>query len=166
MLTPQEIIALLHLKSHPEEGGFYRETYLSDEKITVANLPPRYSSERAFSTAIYYLLTPQTCSRLHRLKTDEIFHFYLGDPVTMLLLNPDGSSQEITLGPDITNGQQLQVVVPRYTWQGSFLMAGGQVALMGTTMAPAFDNADFEAAERDALMVKYPARKDLILRLT
>jgi predicted cupin superfamily sugar epimerase len=166
MLTAQEIITLLHLKSHPEEGGFYRETYLSDETIPAANLPPRYSSERAFGTAIYYLLTPETCSSLHRLKSDEIFHFYLGDPVTMLQLHPDGSSQEIILGQDIANGHQLQVVVPRHTWQGSYLMAGGQVALMGTTMAPGFDYADFEAGERDALMAKYPGKKELIIRLT
>jgi uncharacterized protein len=166
MLTASEIISLLQLKAHIEEGGFYRQTYLSGEKIPLAGLPPRYSSERAFGTAIYYLLTPETCSRLHRLPTDEIYHFYLGDPVTLLLLHLDGSSEEITLGQDIACGQQLQAVVPRQTWQGSFLKAGGQVALMGTTMAPAFDYADFEAGERDALIKEYPSRKDLVLRLT
>jgi uncharacterized protein len=166
MLTASEIIDLLQLKAHAEEGGFYRQTYLSGEKIPSASLPPRYSSEKAFGTAIYYLLTPETCSRLHRLPTDEIYHFYLGDPVTLLLLYTDGSSEEITLGQDIAGGQRLQAVVPRHTWQGSFLKSGGQAALMGTTMAPAFDYADFEAGDREALIREYPARKELVLRLT
>ncbi len=166
MLAAPEIIQLLQLKAHAREGGFYRETYLSSEKIPSGCLPSRYSSERAFGTAIYYLLTPETCSRLHRLKTDEIYHFYLGDPVIMLLLFQDGSSEKITLGQDIAGGQQLQVVIPRHTWQGSFLKPGGQVALLGTTMAPAFDYADFEAGERETLMLEYPSRKDLIQHLT
>jgi uncharacterized protein len=166
MLTASKIINLLQLKAHPQEGGFYRQTYLSDEEIPLAGLPPRYSDRKVFSTAIYYLLTPETCSRLHRLKSDEIFHFYLGDPVRMLLLNADGSSCEITLGQDIVNGQQLQAMVPRQTWQGSFLMTGGSLALMGTSVAPGFDITDFEAGERDDLIGKYPEKKNLILRLT
>jgi uncharacterized protein len=166
MLTASEIINLLQLKVQEQEGGYFHRTYLCDEKIPPSCLPPRYASAKAFGSAIYYLLTPETCSRLHRLKTDEIYHFYLGNPVDMLLLYANGSSEEITLGPDLARGQQVQVVVPRHTWQGSFLQAGGQTALMGATMAPAFEYADFEAGEREALISQYPARKDLILRLT
>ena len=166
MLTAQEIIQKLGLVAHPAEGGFYRETYRSDEEIPVGSLPGRYRSPRAFSTAIYYLLTPETCSRMHRLQSDEIFHFYLGDPVKMLLLHPDGSSEEIVLGQDINAGQQLQVIVPKNTWDGSFLMSGGRFALLGTTVSPAFEFADYEDGERDGLIKMYPGKKDLILRLT
>jgi predicted cupin superfamily sugar epimerase len=166
MLSAQDIIDKLGLKAHPEEGGFYRETYLSTEIIPVEVLPDRYSSGRAFGTAIYYLLTPETYSRMHRLQSDEIFHFYLGDPVIMLLLHPDGTSREITLGSDISSGQQLQVVIPRNTWQGSCLTSGGGFALMGTTVAPGFDFTDFEAGQKDDLIAQYPQKKGLIIRLT
>jgi len=79
MLTAAEIIRKLGLEAHPAEGGFFRETYRSSERLTSGSLPERYRTDRACSTAIYYLLTPETCSRLHRLQSDEIFHFYLGD---------------------------------------------------------------------------------------
>ena len=100
------------MKPLPYEGGFYVETYRCDEKITQVALPTRYSSEKNFSTAILYLLTPDTFSAFHRLRSDEIFHFYLGDSVTMLQLHPDGSSEVTTLGQDIMKGQRLQVTVP------------------------------------------------------
>lgn len=166
MLTAQEIIDRLGLIAHPEEGGFYRETYRSSEEIPAEALPGRYKSAKPFSTVIYYLLTPETCSLMHRLTSDEVFHFYLGDPVVMLLLSPDGGSRQIVLGQDIGSGQQLQVVVPRETWQGSFLMEGGRFALMGTTVSPGFEFSDYEAGERDALIREYPDREDGIKRLT
>jgi predicted cupin superfamily sugar epimerase len=148
------------------EGGYYVETYRASEKIGKAALPVRYTDARSFSTAILYLLTADTCSALHRLRSDEIFHFYLGDPVTMLQLCPDGSSEVITLGRDILNGQRVQVAVPKDSWQGCFLNEGGSFALMGTTIAPGFEFADFEPARREELLKKYPARRDLILKLT
>ena len=109
---------------------------------------------------------PGACSRLHRLSSDEIFHFYLGDPVTMLFLHPGGGSEEIALGQDIEQGSLLQVTVPRGTWQGSFLQPGGRFALLGNTVAPGFDYADYEAGDRNALTGRYPERKELIARLT
>jgi predicted cupin superfamily sugar epimerase len=166
MLSAQEIIKSLGLIPHPAEGGFFRETYRSREAIPRAALPARYPADRSFSTAIYYLLTPQTCSRLHRLSSDEIFHFYLGDPITMLLLHPDGRSEEIALGSDIENGLRLQVVVPKGTWQGSFLQYEGRFALLGTTVAPGFDYADYEAGDLKTLVNRYPERTELITRLT
>ena len=105
------IIQQLGLQPHPE-GGFFRETYRCEETIPAAALPPRYGKDRNLSTAIYYLLTPDSFSSLHRLQSDEIFHFYAGDPVTMLQLHSDGRSETIVLGQDIAAGQQLQVVVP------------------------------------------------------
>lgn len=150
----------------PEEGGFYVETYRCREKIAQANLPPGYAGDRNFSTAILYLLTPDTFSALHRLKSDEVFHFYLGDPITMLQLHPDGAGEVIALGRDIFNGQRVQVTVPRESWQGCFLNKGGKFALMGTTVAPGFETADFEPAQRQALLQRYPAHRDLIVQLT
>jgi len=142
------------------------ETYRAQERIAPAALPNRFSDERNFSTAILYLLTPDTFSGLHKLTGDEIYHFYLGDPVTMLQLHPDGSSEVIDLGPDIMNGQRVQVAVPRDTWQGAFLKQGGKFALMGTTVAPGFEFDDFESARRKELLEQYPDRRDLILKLT
>jgi predicted cupin superfamily sugar epimerase len=165
-INASEIIHRLALEPLSGEGGFYRETYRAPEKIPSEALVGRYSTPKSLGTAIYYLLTPDTCSLLHRLPTDEIYHFYLGDPVHMLLLHPDGSSAEITLGSDLATGQRVQVVVPKGTWQGSVLLPGGSFCLMGTTMAPGFDFSDFETGERTALMEQYPERRDLINRLT
>ena len=166
MLTAEEIIRKLSLKPLPGEGGFYRETYRSEEKIPMKGLPGRYSSAKSFCTAIYYLLTPDTCSALHRLSSDELFHFYLGDPVSMLQLHPGGTSKLLTLGQDVEKNEHLQVAVSRGTWLGAFLNEGGSFALMGTTMAPGFDFSDYEHGDREKLVRQYPDRKELITRLT
>ena len=166
MLSADEIIRRLNLKPLPIEGGYFRETYRSDETVSASVLPQRFGGDRSFSTAIYYLLTADTFSALHRLPSDELFHFYLGDPVGMLQLHPDGSSCVITLGPDLKAGQQLQAVVPRAVWQGSFLCDGGRWALLGTTVAPGFDFDDYQAGERDQLIRQYPDRAKLIAQLT
>ncbi len=166
MISADEIIKKFNLKPLPEEGGFYTETYRSPERISKTVLPTRYNSDKSFGTAIYYLLTPDTCSALHRLPTDEIFHFYLGDPVIMLQLLPDGSSKKVTMGHDVEAGQQLQVIVPRGVWQGSFLKEGGNFALLGTTMAPGFDFSDYETGDRKDLIERYSEHKELIVKLT
>jgi predicted cupin superfamily sugar epimerase len=166
MPTAEELIAYLQLQPHPKEGGYFRETYRAHESISLHCLPGRYKSPRAHSTAIYYLLTPTTCSSLHRLASDEVFHFYLGDPVRMLQLTPQGIGQSLVLGPDILAGQQVQTTVPRGVWQGSLLEPGGKVALLGCTVAPGFDYADYETGQREELIAAYPQFADLITRLT
>jgi uncharacterized protein len=166
MLTAEELIALLALQPLPEEGGYYRETYRSAIWLTAAVLPSHYGTDKAASTAIYYLLTPQCFSALHRLPTDEIFHFYLGSPVQMLQLEPGGRARVITLGTDLVSGQRPQAVVPAGVWQGSFLLPGGTYALLGTTMAPGFDAGDYEPADRNRLITEYPAFAELIQRLS
>jgi len=108
MLTADAVIARLGLRPHPEEGGFFAETYRAAERLEASGLPPRYGGPRAVSTAIYYLLTPETVSALHRLASDEVFHFYLGDPVEMLHLLPDRSHRVLTLGQDLTAGMTPQ----------------------------------------------------------
>jgi predicted cupin superfamily sugar epimerase len=154
VLTPAQLITALDLKPLPLEGGYFRETYRS---------PLRWNGKSA-STAIYYLLTPDTFSALHRLPTDEVFHFYLGDPVEMLQLGPSGG-RTITLGTDVLGGQCPQAVVPAGVWQGSVLRPGGAFALLGTTMAPGFDFADYEAGERGQLTAAFPEFAEWIERL-
>src|SRR5262245_3963682 len=104
-MTAEEIVARLGLKPHPVEGGFFVETYRSTETVA------RDVGVRSLGTAIYYLLTPATVSAMHLLPTDEVFHFYLGDPVRQLQLWPDGTGREVVLGTDLTAGQVPQLVV-------------------------------------------------------
>jgi predicted cupin superfamily sugar epimerase len=168
VLTAERLIALLRLVPLPVEGGHYRETFVADETIAAGALPARYGRPKTLSTAIYYLLTadPDSFSALHRLPTEEVFHFYLGDPVEMLMLHPDGRGERVALGHGLEAGQRVQHVVPRGVWQGTRLLDGGRFALMGTTMAPGFDRQDYENGDRDELIRRYPAEADRIVRLT
>jgi predicted cupin superfamily sugar epimerase len=159
-MTADEVIVRLQLQPHPVEGGFFRETYRSDETLRTRG------TDRSVSTAIYYLLTPKTVSALHRLPGDEVFHFYAGEPVRMPQLWPDGSTRMLTLGTDLKSGQVPQLVVPGGVWQGSVLLDGGAWALLGATMAPGFDYADYTAGDRAELSARYAAVRDLIERLT
>lgn len=165
-LTPDEIIRILGLEPLEMEGGYFCQSYRSTETIPKEALPPRYRHPKVFGSAIYYLLTPDQRSAMHRLPTDEIFHFYLGDPVTQLQLHPDGTSEVITIGPDLYRGQKPQVVVPGCTWQGTLLRADGRFALLGTTMAPGFDYSEYEPGSREELTKLYPLHSELIAKLT
>lgn len=164
-MEAEEIARRLGLAPHPE-GGFYRETWRAAERTPRSALPDRYDGPRAFGTAIYYLLTPDTFSAVHRVASDELFHFYMGDPVEMLLLPPDGPSRVVLLGTDLDADQEPQVVVPRGWWQGCRLRKGGEYALMGTTVCPGFDFADFELGDVDALVARYPEHARMIDELT
>jgi uncharacterized protein len=163
-----ELIRLYNLKPLPVEGGLFTQSYRSDVTLAPDALPPRYTAERPAGVAIMYLLTPDpnSFSALHRLPTDEIYHFYLGDPVHLLQLYPDGRSEHITLGQDVLNGQRVQYVAPREVWQGSFLLPAGKFALIGTTMAPGYVHSDYIGGERSALIAQYPHEATLITRLT
>ncbi|MGH2619490.1 MAG: cupin domain-containing protein [Anaerolineales bacterium] len=167
-MTADEIIEFLNLQRLPVEGGYFRQSYRAADTVSADALPGRYRRDKTLCTAIYYLLTadPDNFSALHRLPTDEIYHFYLGDPVEMLLLYPDGASAVVRLGPDLRAGQQVQFVVSANVWQGSRLASGGTFALLGTTMAPGYDEADYSGGERGALSERYPDRRDLIRELT
>jgi predicted cupin superfamily sugar epimerase len=168
MPTAEELIRLLQLEPLPREGGWYRETHRSALQLPAHVVGPLYRTARSASTAIYYLLTPDSFSALHRLPTDEVFHFYLGDPIEMLQLGPTPKDRGriLTLGSDILAGQEVQAVVPAGVWQGSMLRAGGAFALLGTTMTPGFDFADYEAGDPDALSAAFPDFEDKITRLT
>ncbi|MDX1413226.1 MAG: cupin domain-containing protein [Candidatus Promineifilaceae bacterium] len=168
MITPQQLIEMFKLEPLPIEGGLFFQTYHSEESIPKENLPDRYSEDKPFGTAIVYLLTddPDSFSALHRLPTDEVYHFYLGDPVELLQLHPDGRSARIILGHDLPNGQRVQHVVPRDVWQGSHLLPGGQFALLGTTMAPGYTDEDYDGGRGDDLAAEYPEQAQLIAELT
>jgi predicted cupin superfamily sugar epimerase len=155
-MTAEDLRNLLQLQPLPIEGGFFRETYRSRWNVPSEYLPERVRGSRSIGTAIYYLITPETFSSLHRLPGTEVFHFYLGDPAVMLQLPPDGGSQKITLGNDLARGQQPQVVVRGGIWQGCKLALGGKFALMGTTMSPGFDYADYEIGDAQKLSEQYP----------
>jgi len=165
-MTAEEIKRRLGLEAHPREGGYFIQTWKSDEEIPLAALPARYPGPRAAGTAIYYLLEPTTFSEMHRLISDEVFHFYLGDPIEMLQLWPDGSSKVVALGNDLASGMAPQLVVPKNVWQGSRLIPGGQVALLGCTVSPGFDYADYETGKRADLLREYPDSAELIEALT
>jgi hypothetical protein len=166
MLTADQIISLFNLKPHPKEGGYFVETYRSLETIPENALTRRYKGNRTFATAIYYLLAPGAFSPIHRLQSDEIFHFYLGDPVEMIQLFPDGSGRVTILGSDILKGMQPQVVVPRGVWQGARLLKNRKYGLLGTTVSPGFEFADYESGHRDELVKSYPQYREWIIALT
>jgi len=166
MLTAQQIIDRLELVPLTIEGGYFRETYRSETTIPADALPGGYKGDRNASTCIYYLLTPDTFSALHRVRSDEIFHFYAGDEIEMLQLWPDGSGRVVTIGNNLAAGHDPQLVVPAGIWQGCRLAPSGSWGLMGCTVAPGFDYADFELGDRKELSAAYPQHSALIEALT
>lgn len=165
-MTAAQIIELFQLEPLPVEGGLFRRYYGAEETIPRHALPARYTHPKPHGSAILYMHTPDTRSLLHRLKTDEIYHFYNGDPVALVLLNADRTHQIVTLGRDYAAGHVPYCVVPRGVWQGSRLAPGGEWALMGATMAPAYDDDDFELADRAFLLEQYLNAREWILCLT
>jgi uncharacterized protein len=163
-ITADEIKRKLGLRPHPREGGWFAETWRAQETISGVALPERYGvgASRAAGTAIYYLLELGNFSEMHRLRSDEVFHFYLGDPVEMLQLRPDGTGRRVVLGADLANGMLPQTVVPQGVWQGSRLVEGGRFALLGCTVSPGFDYADYESGTRAELLAEWREWADLI----
>lgn len=165
-MTADDVERLLQLTTLELEGGFFRETYRSRWMVPGESLPEGLHGQRSIGTAIYYLITPESYSTLHRLPGSEVFHFYLGEPVVMLQLHPGGRAETVTLGQDLEAGQQPQVVVRGGIWQGCRLVPGGKWALLGTTMSPGFDYADYETGVRERLIAAYPAAAEMIARYT
>ena len=163
-MTADQIKTLLQLEAHPVEGGFFRRTYTSQRNVEVERASG--IATRAMGTAIYYLLEPDTFSEMHVLDSDELFHFYLGDPVEMLQLWPNGHSQIVTLGPNLEAGQHVQLLVPAGVWQGTRLIGDGKVALLGCSVTPGFDYVDYVNASYEELVTKWPEHAEIIRRLT
>lgn len=168
MPTPDQLISHFQLEPLPIEGSLFRQTYRATDTISEVAASPIYAKDKPAGTAIVVMFTadPDSFSQMHRLPTDEIWHFYLGDPIELLLLHADGRSDHIVMGQDVLNGQCVQFVVPRGAWMGAHLLPGGAYAVFGNTMAPGFTSSDFEGVERDALIAQYPHEAELITRLT
>jgi len=155
----------LGLKSHPE-GGFYREVYRSEEIIENYKLPKRYSGERNFSTSIYFLLNQEQTSSFHKLKSDEIWHFYTGSPLKIHVISENGIYKEVKLGLDFNNDENLQIVIPHNNWFAAELLNKSSFSLIGCTVSPGFDFRDFVLGKRKDLAKLFPRHKDLLKRLT
>lgn len=155
----------LKLRPHPE-GGWFRETYRSAQSIPASGLPARFGGARAISTAIYFLLPGGAYSAFHRIRSDELWHFHAGDPLTIHVIASDGCLSRIRLGADPRWGARFQASVPAGAWFAAELGPRGRYALVGCTVAPGFDFCDFELAERGALMSAFPRHRALIGRLT
>jgi len=166
-MTADEVKKLLGLVPHPCEGGWFRQTYESGERVAAEVFADqRYASARLTGTAIYYLLESGSFSEMHRLCSDEIFHFYAGDAVEMLQLDEQAGGRVVRIGSDLVAGERPQVVVPRGVWQGSRLVSGGQWALLGCTVSPGFEYQDYEAGVRAELCIRWPQFDALIRELT
>ena len=165
MKSAQYWIDHLKLAKHPE-GGYFSEVYKSAEYISQEGLPERYTGSRTFATHIYFLITYEGFSAFHRLQTDEIWHFYAGFPCRLHLIAQDGSCSTHKLGQNPEAGEHFQAVVPAGCWFAAHVDAPETYALAGCTMAPGFDFADFELAERESLVHAFPQHTDLIKRLT
>ena len=164
MEEAQYWINQLDLQPHPE-GGFYRQTYRAPLILSQTALPG-FAGDRAASTAIYFLLADDQFSALHRLRSDEVWHFYAGSALIVQVIDPRGTYSEILLGNNAASGEQFQAVVPAGCWFGSSLLRPNTYALVGCTVAPGFDFADFEMAKRVELTTHYPQHRNIIERLT
>jgi predicted cupin superfamily sugar epimerase len=168
MLTAQQLTEALGLLPHPE-GGFYRETYRASEVLPQEALGARHSGPRSASTAIYFLVTAGSFSALHRIASDEVWHFYAGHPLEVVSIDEDDVLHIARIGMNLAAGEVPQYVVPKGRWFGSRLTsphAPDAYALVGCTVAPGFDFADFELADRGALIARHPQHQAIIEALT
>ncbi len=158
-------VQALHMQPHPE-GGYFVETYRSAETISQEALPSRFNADRAFGTAIYFLLEKHHVSALHRIQADEIWHFYAGGPLEVFVISPGGVLDLIRLGNNLERGEEFQAVVPAGCWFGSKPAEGTNFSLVGCTVAPGFDFADFEMADRSMMLAQFPQHQSVIEMLS
>ncbi|MEM6766581.1 MAG: cupin domain-containing protein [Bacteroidota bacterium] len=156
-------ISRLALKPHPE-GGYYKQVYKSSEEY-VQGLPGRYNGSRVFSTSIYFLLTEENFSSFHRLKSDEIWHFYYGSAIRIHLISSEGRYTHIDVGENLEKGQYFQGLIPHNHWFAAEILEK-KYGLVGCTVAPGFSFEDFELADRAALIASFPQHEQLITRFT
>lgn len=164
-MTVQELVKKLELLPHPE-GGYYKETYRSSGEIARKALPEEFGGDRNFATAIYFLIEKSNFSALHRIKSDETWHFYYGDALEVVELSEEGKLRKTLVGSDLQKGHVFQYTVKAGTWFGSRVVSGGEFSLVGCTVAPGFDFEDFEMGERITLIGKFPANSKIITEMT
>ena len=165
MNSIQEIISRLDLKPHPE-GGYFKESYRSVGMIEESSLGVDYAGKRSYSTCIYFLLTSDAFSAFHRITQDEIWHFYDGSPIVFHTISESGIHTETIIGNDLSRGQVPQWVVKGGTWFGAEVMNKNSFSLVGCTVSPGFDFADFELPPRQELVELFPEHEEIIRRLT
>lgn len=165
MKNAEFYINSLNLQKHPE-GGFFCEVYRSKEQIPSQCLPERFSGDRCFSTSIYFLIPGNEFSSFHRIKSDEIWHFYKGAPIRIHVIDPDGNYSEAIVGDNPLKGESFQVVVSAGCWFAAESTDPEAFSLAGCTVAPGFDFVDFELAKKDELVKKFPSHRNLIERFT
>ncbi len=165
MTKSEQLIAQLDLDPHPE-GGFFKETYRANGEIDQTSLGEGFSSNRKYCTGIYFLLTANNFSSFHRIKQDEMWHFYDGSPLLLHIISEDGQYTHQTIGRDVLKGEVPQYVVPAGHWFAAEVVGNGEYCLVGCTVSPGFSFEDFELAQRKQLMSRFPAFKDMITRLT
>ncbi|MES2645521.1 MAG: cupin domain-containing protein [Bacteroidota bacterium] len=161
MKSVETLVQQLNLLPHPE-GGWYAETYRSPETLIKETLPGRFNGNRSFSTAIYFLLPAGVFSAFHRIQSDECWHFYEGDPLNIYVIDNTGILSVIKLGSNLLNGETFQAVVPAGCWFASKPSINNNYSLVGCTVAPGFDFADFELADGAELSAIYPIHTALI----
>ncbi len=157
-------IEKLELLKHPE-GGYYKEVYRSEDKHSLKTLPDRFKGDRHYSTSIYYLLQGNDFSAFHRLRSDEIWHFYAGITLMIYIIDENGNLQKKRLGNEPGNGDELQVLIPKMHWFAAEVIDKNSFGLVGCTVAPGFDFDDFELADKNILISEFPQHKELISRL-
>jgi uncharacterized protein len=163
-MTAASLVNFYGLQPHPE-GGFYKETYRSAEIIDATALPGRFNADRHLSTAIYFLLERGQFSAFHRIKSDELWHFYSGGPLNIYVIHPDGRSALVRLGSNVEKGEVFQAMVPAGCWFASEPAKNSDYCFVGCTVAPGFDFADFELASREDLARDFPQHGEWISRL-
>jgi hypothetical protein len=163
-ITVQQLVQQFQLQPHPE-GGYYKETYRSPEIIPQQILSRNFGGDRAFSTAIYFLLEKENFSAFHRIESDEVWHFYAGQTLLVHIIHLNGKLETIHLGNDILKGEQFQYVVPARCWFASEPAVDAAFSFVGCTVAPGFDFEDFELAKADELVKHFPQHEVLIKRL-
>ena len=159
-----DLIKLYKLEEHPE-GGYFTQTYRANAQILASTEKDKYKGPRYYSTGIYYLLPGGARSKLHKILSDEMWHFYLGGPMKIIELWPDGRVTETILGTDVLGGQVVQHVVPAGNWFGGFPLEGTNFSFVGCTVSPGFDFEDFEFGNKETLLKDYPKAKELISKL-
>lgn len=155
----------LKMDPHPE-GGYFKEVYRADEQYSGEHLPVRFGGDRSHGTSIYFLLIGDQVSKFHRIKSDEIWHFYEGSPIKIYSITSDGILRDVVVGRDPDKGENLQAVISKGDWFGAEVLNKNSYALCGCTVAPGFHFEDFELADRDKLLNEFPLHIDLIKKLT
>lgn len=155
----------LNLEKHPE-GGYFKETYRSEEKFEADVSNDSFPANRNYSTAIYFLLEGHQHSKFHRIKSDEIWHFHTGSSATIHIIHPDSLYEARYLGPDLGKGQEFQIVVPAGCWFGVSVDVAGSFMLASCTVSPGFDFRDFEMPDAYQLKQAFPEHADIIDQLS